>query len=143
MKKSVVATITTILVCLTMLAACGDNAADKAYKDWADNVLPKVEAANADLKAKGEEANGDRETVIAATLEFKAVLEEVTNGLAAIDVSGASADVKTAAQDHLADLQTQLDALNETLANAGISDDGQQEAPEGDGAEAPEDDGVG
>jgi len=125
MKKNVMTIIAAVVLCLAMLTACGGNAADDAYKDWADNEFPRVEEANADLKAKGEEAtaSGDREAAIAATLEFRDIIEEVTNGLAAIDLSEASDDVKTAAEAQLADLQAQLDALNATLENAGISED--------------------
>ncbi|MDR1430554.1 MAG: hypothetical protein LBI99_00350 [Propionibacteriaceae bacterium] len=94
---------------LGLVACVGGSDADKAYDAWATNSAPKVQKATTDYSEKL--AAGD----VTAVREYLAIVEEITNELAAIDQSQLSSVRKTAAEEQLTSLQASVQQLKDSL----------------------------
>lgn len=100
-----------IVTCVMFTACGGESDADKAYKSWASNTVPKMDAAETTYAEKAAQIQPtDVEDAITITEEYLAVLKPGVEELAAIDLSKISKD---ADRDNI---KAQLEALQAKVA---------------------------
>ena len=105
--KKITVIILSMAMAITMLAACG-SAADKAYVEWADQNVEKIEQASRDYTAAATAAGSDAAAALAAIDTYLAVLNSAKSSFDRLDYNGLNSENKSKHDEQRQNLETGL-----------------------------------